>query len=219
MHRWRLSLRARDLRVACGIDWGHSSPGCVLWGAALPNEHVHVFDELKFQRMEIRDVAAAIKEKHREWKLKGVPIYADPSLAGTTGQIGESYAMTFARHGVPLITKLSNHRPQGWQRVHEALAPCKHATCQSAAYPEGTPWLTVHPRCKYLTRTLPLMVQDDTNPEDLDTESDDHASDALRYLIQGGLRPKMGRPAVIEQPNSLRAWRRLASPERMGVLA
>lgn len=215
-----MSLRVRDLRVACGLDWGHSSPGCVVWGAALPNEHVHIFDELKFQRMEVRDVAIAIKDKHRSWGLKGAPtIYADPSLAGTTGQIGESYAMTFARHGVPLITKLSNNRPQGWQRLHEALAACKHDACKSNDYPDGTPWLTVHARCKYLTRTLPLMIQSDGNPEDLDTESDDHACDALRYLLQGGLRPRMGKPREIEHPNSLRAWRRMASPEPVGVLA
>lgn len=213
-------LRARDLRVACGLDWGHNKPGCVLWGAALPNEHVHIFDELKFQRMEIRDVAITIKEKHREWGLKGTQtIYADPSLAATTGQIGESYAMTFARHGVPLITKVSNNRPQGWQRLHEALAPCKHASCITEQYPQGTPWLTVHPRCKYLVRTIPLMVQDDNNPEDLDTESDDHPCDACRYLLQGGLRPRMARAREIEHPNSLRAWRRLANPQPVGVLA
>lgn len=170
--------------------------------------------------MDVRDVALAIKAKHREWGLKGSQtIYADPSLAGTTGQIGESYAMTFARHGVPLITKLSNNRPQGWQRVHEALGPCKHPMCMSAEYPEGRPWLTVHPRCKYLTRTLPLMVQDENNPEDLDTDADDHACDATRYLLQGGLRPRMGRPKEIEQPNSLRAWRRMTEPAHAGVLA
>lgn len=212
--------RVRDLRVACGLDWGHSSPGCVVWGAALPNEHVHVFDELKFQRMEVRDVAQAIKDRHREWGLKGAQtIYADPSLAGTPGQIGESYAQTFARHGVPLITKLSNNRPHGWQRVHEALAPCQHVACMTDAYPTGTPWLTMHPRCKYLSRTMPLMVQSDTNPEDLDTESDDHAVDALRYMLMGGLRPRTGKAIEKENPHSLRAWRRMASPERVGVLA
>lgn len=192
----------------------------MLWGAALPNEHVHVFDELKFQRMEVRDVATAITEKHREWGLKGAQtIYADPSLAGTPGQIGESYAQTFARHGVPIITKLSNHRPQGWQRVHEALAPCRHDGCKRAEFPEGTPWLTIDPRCKYLARTMPLMVQADVNPEDLDTDSDDHACDALRYLVMGGLRPRLSHARDVIPVNSLKWWRQLASPERRGVLA
>ena len=50
------------------------------------------------------------------------------------------------------------------------------------------PWLTIHPRCKYLIRTLPLMVQDTHDAEDLDSESDDHACDAVRYLLMGGLR-------------------------------
>src|SRR4030095_15423071 len=50
---------ARDLRIGLGLDWGNSAPGCVVWGAALPDEHITVFDEFKFQRMTHKDAAAA----------------------------------------------------------------------------------------------------------------------------------------------------------------
>ncbi len=206
-------MRARDLRVSLGLDWGNASPGVVLWGCALPNGHVHIFDEYKFQRMTAKDVAIAVKAKCLEWGLPSVPSCAcDPSLLpAAKGVAGEWIGLTLIRHGLP-VRRVSNDRVNGWQRVHEALG----------IDPETkTPWLTVHPRCRYLSRTLPLMVQAKNDPEDLDSDSDDHACDALRYLLMGGLRPatprKEGSQVV---PMSGRWWRKMYGDDRpAGVLA
>ncbi len=193
-------MRARDLTVKLGLDWGSTAPGVVLWGCALPDAHAHIFDELKFQRLSVREVAAAIRERTLgDWRLERMPpIYCDPALRQKSGQIGEDYVQTFARYQVR-VTPVSNHRTAGWQRVHEALAIDPST---------DTPWLTVHPRCRYLIRTLPTMTQDVHDPEDLDTESEDHAMDALRYLLVGGLRP--GHAGVAREtypPHSWGWWR------------
>lgn len=199
-------IRARDLRVACGLDWGSASPGVCLWACALPDGHVHVFDELKYQRQTVQDVADLIKAKHREWRLdRFPPIYCDPALKAQTGQIGEDYLGTFARHGLGL-TPVSNHRPAGWQRLHEAL---------SVDPATGTPWLTIHARCRYLIRTLPLMIQAKHDPEDIDTETDDHAADALRYLLQGGIRPGTKAQIVQTKPGSWGWFKSTYLPERV----
>jgi hypothetical protein len=205
-------MRARDLRVALGLDWGNSSPGCVLWGAALPNGHVTIFDEYKFQRMTAKDVAIAVKAKCADWNLPAVPMCAcDPSLLpAAKGEVGEWIGLTLIRHGLP-VRRVSNDRVNGWQRVHEALG----------IDPETkTPWLTVHPRCRYLSRTLPLMVQAKLNPEDLDSDSDDHAADALRYLLMGGLRPSTPRKEGSHLvPFSGKWWRTMYGDDRRpGVL-
>lgn len=177
-------MRAQDLTVGCGLDWGNASPGVVGWLAVLPDGHVHVFDEFKFQRMTVETVAKEIKERTRGWGVRWpVRVYADPSLRADSGQIGESIGQTFGRYGVGL-TYPSNARVSGWQRLHEALA-VDPAT--------GTPWLTVHPRCLYGCRTVPLLVQSAQNPEDVETASDDHWADMLRYALMGGLRPSTGR--------------------------
>jgi len=182
-----------DLRVAGGLDWGSASPGCLVWGLARVDGHVELFDEWKFQRLSVRDVAEGIRERREAWGLRrGTPLYADPALRADTGQIGESIGQTFARYGVPLIYP-SNDRVAGWQRVHEALQPCRHPECRTPETPEGVPWLSVDPRCRYLLRTFPLMIQSAQNPEDLDTTGDDHGLDAVRYLLMGGLRPDTGR--------------------------
>ena len=207
-------MRARDLRVSLGIDWGNSSPGCVLWGAALPDGHVTIFDEYKFQRMTAKDVGAAIKQKCKDWRLPKVPVvYCDPSLLpAKQGELGEWIGLTLARHGVPVV-RVSNDRTNGWQRVHEALAPCAHTD-----HPPR-PWLTIHPRCRYLIRTLPLMVQSTNDTEDLDSDSDDHACDALRYLLMGGLRPSSSRPPRTAAPAYSPAWYRQRARQPAGVLA
>lgn len=39
--------------------------------------------------------------------------------------------------------------------------------------------LQIHPDCKYLIRTLPALPLSPTNSEDVDTNADDHAYDAV----------------------------------------
>lgn len=214
--------RARDLRVALGLDWGNSSPGVFGWGAALPDGHVSIFDEYKFQRQTAKTVAEAVKDKCSDWKLPRVPTtYCDPSLLPSKeGELGEWIGLTLRRHGIPCV-RVSNDRVNGWQRIHEALAPCGHLECISADYPLGRPWMTIHPRCRYGARTFPLMIQAANNPEDLDTDSDDHYCDMVRYLLMGGLRPSIFRPTTPALvPNSIAWWRKMyGSKEPRGVLA
>jgi hypothetical protein len=71
-----------------------------------------------------------------------------------------------------------------------------------------------------LIRTLPAMVQDKNDPDDLDSSKDDHACDALRYGAMS--RP---RPTVFRQPESklvegsLGWWRKQHQANESGVLA
>ena len=39
-----MTIRASDLRVSLGLDLGSASPCVVLWGAARPDSHAHIFD-------------------------------------------------------------------------------------------------------------------------------------------------------------------------------
>jgi hypothetical protein len=52
-----------------------------------------------------------------------------------------------------------------------------------AEAPDGTPWLTVagDPHCRYLRRSLPAQMSDKHDADDINTNGDDHAVDALRY--------------------------------------
>ena len=61
-------------------------------------------------------------------------------------------------------------------------------------------------KCPNLERTLPNMVRDDKNPEDLDTTTEDHAVDACRYALTHILAPTQKRlkePVLQQQINKL----------------
>jgi hypothetical protein len=50
-----------------------------------------------------------------------------------------------------------------------------------AAREDGTVDLKVFKSCKNLVRTLPALCYSKSQPDDVDTEPEDHCHDALRY--------------------------------------
>jgi hypothetical protein len=46
---------------------------------------------------------------------------------------------------------------------------------------DGNPMIFFFDSCRDTLRTLPMMQHSETNPEDLDTDSEDHAVDEVRY--------------------------------------
>jgi hypothetical protein len=177
-----LDSQVRDETPAYGgVDWGYNQPGCFLWARAIGDGRLYIQDELKFSQTSVERVALAVQSRTIDL---GIPrfraVYCDPSMGNKTGfgkpgeVEAESHADVFARFGVPML-RSDNDRFHGWQRLHDYLRPA----------PDGRPWLVISPRCRYLIRTLPALQQDDKNPEDVDTTMDDHAADALRYLLVG----------------------------------
>ena len=183
----------RGVKVVRGMDWGFSNPGVCFWVALLPDGHLHVFEEWKFQRTTVAEVAQRIVRRTAELGLGKVSYtVVDPAMFAQ--QTGESPADTLRRFGVPAVAG-DHERVSGWQRLRHWLGDA----------PDGVPWLTVDPSCRYLIRTLPTAVNDEHNPEDLDTTGDDHALDALRYVV-------MSRPS----PTPERVARRRLEPGTVG---
>lgn len=112
-------------------------------------------------------------------RMQGRPvrdIYADPSMWKQGG--GMTYhADTYLRLGVPL-RPANNQRKAGWMAVRNAMA----------RNPEtGQPNWVVTRNCRYLIETLPTLVYDDSDPEDINQDGHiaDHAADCLRYGMIG----------------------------------
>ena len=202
-HVRRINGRLHDLRVFGSLDWGYNSCGACYWWVCLPDGHFHISHEYKFngpvaEKLTVKDVSAELIRRSHALDLRKCPtVYADPAVTQHTGQVGESILETFQRNHVPMVVS-NNDRVNGWQRVHELLRLA----------PDGIPWLTIDPSCRYLIRTIAAAVQDASNPDDLDTNTDDHALDALRYGA-------MSRPAASHRiapsrivPGSLADWTR-----------
>jgi hypothetical protein len=203
----------KDVRRICGLDWGYNAPGCCLWVACLPDGHYHVEHEYKFngtsQKQTVKDVAAEIHRRSRALGLVKTPYVAmDPATKQHTGQVGESILETFQRYRVPAEAS-NNDRINGWQRIQELLRDDA----------EGRPWLTVDPSCAYLIRTLPAAVQDDREPDDVDTEGDDHALDALRYWAMSRPVARSGGGGQKKAPYMSLKWIAQQGARSTGILA
>ena len=67
---------------------------------------------------------------------------------------------------------------------------------------DGLPRLLIYSTCRNLIRTLPALPRDPRHPEDVDTKSEDHAYDALRYLAMrlAGRRTPSGAASPLPDP-------------------
>lgn len=104
---------------------------------------------------------------------------ADPAIWDS--QYGPSLADMAAREGVHFI-KGDHARIPGWQQCMWLMQ----------FDDEGIPRMYVLDSCKDFIRTIPTLVHDEHNPEDLDSNGEDHAADEFRYLAMSShIKPKL----------------------------
>ncbi|MPZ20146.1 MAG: hypothetical protein GEV06_19845 [Luteitalea sp.] len=189
---------APGIEWSCGMDWGYNAPGWCGWFAHLADGHYHLAREYKFQGQNADEVATAITRITKELGIKKLRyVSGDPAMKQKTGAgRGESIMETLTRRGVPMRAA-DNDRFNGWMRMHELLREA----------PDGRPWLTVDPGCRYWWRSVPALVQDPHNPDDVDTTKDDHPGDGTRYWA-------VSRPS----PTRARESRRVPAPGTGGAL-
>jgi len=173
-----------------GLDWGVNAPTAVLWLAEDFDKHLYVYRELylngeQFEekygkpltpRRMARIILGIVKKSKEDYKY----LVADPSIwnqayfgkGAKALEQGESIAEVMAAEGLHLA-RGDNDRLNGWNRVREAL---------SSGY-DGLPHLRIFETCINLLRELPAAMYDDVKVEDVG-EGEDHALDALRYIMQ-----------------------------------
>ena len=151
-------------------DYGYASPSCVLWGAVDWDNNLWIYRELYAKGLTGEALAQAVMEAERNDPPMMISVLdgACWSKHGT----GPSIAETMIRNGVRWIPADKN-RVSGKIEVHRRL--------QKNDYDE--PRLRIFSTCTNLVRTLPTLPIAKTNSEDVDTHAEDHAYDALRYMV------------------------------------
>jgi hypothetical protein len=191
-----------------GADWGYTQPGCVLWFACDPDGNLYVYREYYHRRVLAPDVADKVLEMEQGEDIRyGVMDVSAWNQRGS-GDTGPSIAENMIKRGC-MWRPSDRHkfsRKFGKMEIHRRL--------QVKLLPDAIhgriiekPSLIIFNTCVNLIRTLPCIPADKLNPEDVDTDSEDHAYDALRYGCMS--RPiqqnqRVYRPhltAVPQQPN------------------
>lgn len=152
-------------------DYGYASPSCVLWGTVDFDGNIYIYRELYGAGYTGERLARLILEMERNDPTMAMSIL-DTSCWNKTG-LGPSIAETMIRNGVRWLPA-DRDRISGKVEMHRRLAINERT---------GEPRLKIFATCTNLIRTLSSIPTSKTNPEDVDTKADDHAYDALRYMI------------------------------------
>ena len=166
-----------------GIDWGRAKPFCFLAGALEKVTYIdpETLNEYKFNRIWIYRELYDVEKNPMQWSdeiKKAVNlnqferVSADPSIFHKKDDGSRSISDQFRENDVILLPA-NNDRVGGWEVVKNWLSPA----------PDGLPYMMISESCNNLIRTLPAQIHDENNPEDLDTNAEDHSEDALRYLL------------------------------------
>lgn len=171
-------------------DWGYSSPACNLWFAVSPDEWLTI-SQVDGRKITLPPRTVVVYRESYVRKLTSVQLgelwkkqtggdslryrLLDPAFGPTRGG-GISVAEEMRPHWS--TANADNDRLQGWSRVRHYLA---WRRSEKTGVMEQFPHLYIFDTCTNLARTLPQQTYDEHVVEDLDTQGEDHAVDALRY--------------------------------------
>jgi hypothetical protein len=169
-----------------GIDYGYASESACIWGA-LDNSDgtLIIYRELYAKNLLGTELAQMLTNMELEdpYSIAGV---LDTACWNRTGTTGPTVGETLVKAGHKL-RRADKNRIQGKIQIHEYLK----------SRPNGRPKIQIFNTCPNLIRELQSIPRSKNNPEDVDTHADDHAYDALRYLI-------MSRPRIIDPLSRMR---------------
>lgn len=185
-----------DWAIWCGMDWGFSRPFSVGWYAVDRERRIYRIREyygctgapnvgVRLEPSEVARNIKAIEAEDPNLKDRKIHRIGDPAIWGSDGT--ESIGALMERERV-YFEKGDHARIDGKMQVHHRLAFDEN----------GVPLLYVFDTCKHFIRTVPNLVYDESNVEDIDTDGEDHIYDELRYVcMQNPIAP---RPRAVPQP-------------------
>lgn len=194
-----------DWSIWCGLDWGYARPFSVGWYAVDHERRMYAIREYygctgtpnQGVKLEPGEVARRIKQiEADDPNLRGKRIHriGDPAIWMSDGT--ESIGDLMSRERVH-FDKGDHARISGKMQLHHRLAMT-----------DGIPMLYVFSTCKHFIRTVPALVYDETDVEDINTEGEDHIYDQCRYVCMAN---PIAAPVRKEQPK--REWSPLEPDE------
>jgi hypothetical protein len=164
-------------------DYGYGSFAAVLWFAVDPTtEQLIVYRELKVKKVLAVDLADMVLDLEAQEKIRyGV---LDSSLWHQRGDTGPSLAEQMIKRGC-------RWRPADRSRGSRVASKNEiHRRLQVDEFTQ-LPRLVFFENCLNSISELPSIQLDKKNPEDVDTNTDDHIYDALRYGVQSRPMPSI----------------------------
>lgn len=176
--------------------WGQSNGEPVEWGGRLigtvPGDLVRIFEwygsknhDNEGLRLTPVEIAEGIIDREQDFGLFGSvrPGPGDDMIFNAEPG-SESIDTQFRRVGVE-FSRSNKKRVQGWSLIRQRL---KAAAVPMSGYRED-PGIFFCERCVDAVEQFPSLPRDIKNPDDVDTEAQDHIADEVRYRV---MRPREG---------------------------
>jgi hypothetical protein len=201
------------------FDWGYANPFAALWFAVDHDGVIYLYREwyggrtgesgwVEGLKLQAWEVARGILERESGEKVRRR--IADPSIWGKHPAFrnkearGPTIQQDFADEGV-IFTKADNDRIAGKQQVHRRLKTEIEVDEETGEVIAQTAQLRIANSCKNFWKTVPMLREDQKNPDDVNTDQHDHIYDAVRYMCMS--RPMQAKKYVNVNPNSFQAER------------
>lgn len=181
-----LPISAMTGRKVIAVDYGYRDPFAAVWLCKLHDGLIVQYREAYEREMTPEQQAELIRDLSADEEATTgdkIPVVMDPAMwrrdqagpkpldpdAPPVGSQAHAYQKILNRQPIRAV----NSRAHGWSKLDEKLR----------IRDDGFPRYMVYDSCRDTIRTLPTAPTDRKNPEDVDTTSEDHLLDAVRYGI------------------------------------
>lgn len=173
------------------FDWGFARPWAALYMAVDFDGTIYIYRELYGSkeghvnvglRQTNDDICRVIRDTEKERITMRV---ADPACWSPTMRdnkiIGPSFTEDAGRHGLHFL-KADNDRIRGKMQLHQRFQMETDTDARTGEVIKEYPRMVIFNSCSNWWRTMLEMREDPKNPEDVDTNQEDHLYDVTRYL-------------------------------------
>jgi hypothetical protein len=182
---------------SAGIFWSFSEKGCLLLFAPMRDGRVLLRHELTFSGLAPSEFGVLYKSRLKDWGITSVQyVTAQPELFPKPGAIGETLSESLWAAGIP-IREGDPNRVAGFARVRAWLQLLPRMDTNRLS-----PSLVIHPDCTYTIRTLPALVKDTGDPDDVAKCVEEYPARALALWAMSRPAPKQEAPKEKPSPNS-----------------
>ena len=187
------------------FDFGYSRPFAVQWWAIDYDGRAYLYRQLyggtntpnQGLRWEPRQIARKIREIEDELEAgNNITGIADPSIWDESRGKDGTVIRMFEEEGV-FFEKGKNDRLSGKMQCHYRFA----------FDDDGRPMAYIFNNCRAFLRTIPALIYDTINVEDVNTACEDHDYDAMRYFF-------MANPIAPQKPKPIQTQKQFDPLDR-----
>jgi hypothetical protein len=177
------NVKLSQCKKIVGFDWGYNAPGAAVFIAVTPKnrwgvKHYYQYRELYLTKNDPAEWASRLAELNEMDKIDWMVL---PHDCYSEAQGHKSIEKVFKEY-MPSLNFIRGKTLSKGAR-HQRVAIMQWCLSADENEPAGDPRFQILARCTDMIRTLPNLVYDENDIEDIDTDGEDHLFDAASLAL------------------------------------